>query len=349
MAPDVKLMGPMDNQRRKRRTGEGRKREQIRRAAYLCFRESGYHDTTVDAVCQRCAISKGSFYWHYNSKQDVFIDILETWAREVMDELYEQFEEAMSQDDAIGPLTGALEREIHRGRVLIPLWLEFSVHARRDKEIQEKLSKFYRRARTAISEILRPVLEKRFSEQELQSIAATIFGAYTGLMIQDLSDPERADAREVIRRFMGVVEWWLRMAQDGTPAAPPPRRTALTGDRLDADDLDDFLSAASDAAAARTRELRELLLRTTPEADERLIKGWRVIAFASPRGLVAYLKPRADDVLLGFYHGANLPDPQQLLQGSGKLRRHVALPAEGDLPSVALKDLIEAAVAFQRI
>lgn len=339
----------MDQQRRKRRTGEGKKREQIRRAAYLSFRESGYHDTTVDAICQSAEISKGSFYWHYASKQDVFMDILENWAREVMDELYEQFEEAMSEEDAIGPLTGALEREIHRGRALIPLWLEFSVQSRRDKDIQEKLSKFYRRARAAISEILRPVLERRFSEQEMQSIAATIFGAYTGLMIQDLSDPERADAREVVRRFMGVVEWWLRQVQAGAPEVRSARRAAHLGERQGDDELRGFFGSFDEGVTQRAMEVRDLILRTAPEADERLIKGWRVLGYASPRGLVVYLKPRSEDLLLGFYHGAHLPDPQGMLEGSGKLRRHAVIPLGGELDAPALKDLIEAAVAFQRI
>lgn len=335
----------------KRKSADSRKRDEIRRAAYLCFRDSGYHDTTVDSICQRSNISKGSFYWHYQSKQDVFIDILESWAREVMDELYEQFEEAMSQDDYLGPLTGALEREIHRGRALVPLWLEFTVHARRDKEIQEKLSKFYRRARAAITEILRPALEERFEEKEMQSIAATIFGAYTGLMIQDLSDPERADAREMVRRFMRVIEWWLRQVRDDAAPASPPSRPALhTNDqRLSPEELDDYLQGAPEPVAARLRELRDLVLRVAPEAAERLIVGWKVIAYEGSKGLFASLKVRPDGVLLGFYQGALLPDPGHLLRGAGKQHRNLPLSPNDPLDYVALKDLIEAAVTFQRI
>lgn len=335
-------------QKRKRRPRGSRKREQLRRAAYLCFRKSGYHDTTVDAICQVSETSKGSFYWHYQSKQDVFIDILETWAREVMDELYEQFEDAMEQEDYIGSLTWALEREIHRGRVIVPLWLEFGVHATRDPEIKDRLSKFYRRARSAITEILRPMLERRFSEQEMQSISATIFGAYTGLMIQDLSDPERADAREMVRRFMGVINWWLQHLNED-PQPPDKPRTASLGARITDQALLEYLSDFPEPVRRRTHEARDLLLRAAPEINERVISGWRVLAYGDRKGLIAYIQARADAVHFGFYQGAALPDPSLLLAGKGKQRRHVALPLTGSLPRTALKDLLEAAVTFQRL
>ena len=188
----------------KGRRGEER-RAQIRTAAYRRFRDTGYHDTTVDDVCDAAGISKGTFYWHYASKQEVFIDILDTWTREVMDELYEQFEAALNSPDYVQTVTDALKREIQRGRLIVPLWLEFTVQARREPEISKALSSFYRRARTAIHEMLRPLLAPRFGEEEIAAIAAVFFGAYTGLIVQDLSDPERGDAEEVVRAIVAVI------------------------------------------------------------------------------------------------------------------------------------------------
>ena len=46
---------------RKQKRKEGRKREQIRRAAYICFRNSGYHETTVDEICKECG--KEDYIW----------------------------------------------------------------------------------------------------------------------------------------------------------------------------------------------------------------------------------------------------------------------------------------------
>lgn len=41
------------------------------------------------------------------------------------------------------------------------------------------------------------------------------------------------------------------------------------------------------------------------------------------KGEICYIKPLKDSVNLGFFHGANLDDPKKLLQGTGKLLRHI--------------------------
>jgi AcrR family transcriptional regulator len=177
----------------------------LRHAAYQLFRDQGYDTTTVDDICAQADSSKGAFYWHYESKQDVFLDILEAWTREITDQILTQFQQAVRADDAVAATTQALERELRRGRVIVPLWLDFTVHARNDPKVREALQRFYRRARMAIAEILRPGLGGLVDEEALQSVAATVFGGYCGLMLQQMVDPEGADARRAVQQFMGVL------------------------------------------------------------------------------------------------------------------------------------------------
>jgi hypothetical protein len=57
----------------------------------------------------------------------------------------------------------------------------------------------------------------------------------------------------------------------------------------------------------------------------------------------AYVNVFKSHVNVGFFHGASLPDPAGLLQGSGKRMRHVKLIPETPADSAALTQLIEAA------
>jgi hypothetical protein len=50
-------------------------------------------------------------------------------------------------------------------------------------------------------------------------------------------------------------------------------------------------------------------------------------------------------VNVGFFHGAALPDPERLLQGTGKFMRHVKLRPGTATNAAALSRLIEAAYA----
>jgi hypothetical protein len=61
----------------------------------------------------------------------------------------------------------------------------------------------------------------------------------------------------------------------------------------------------------------------------------------------AYVNAFTSHVNIGFFHGASLPDPARLLQGSGKFMRHVKLRPSAPVNPIALRKLI--AVAFEDI
>ncbi len=184
------------------------KRDQIRQAAEHCFRDHGYHATSVDMICAAASVSKGSYYWHFSSKQEVFIEIIDAWTRDVSSQLYDQFEEAGRSDDYRARITLGLLRETRRSRALVPLWVEFTALAAREPEVKEAMSRFHKRIRLALTELLRPIFRDQLSEEELSAVAATSFGAYSGLIIQELCDPDDANAKSAMRRFMSALGAW---------------------------------------------------------------------------------------------------------------------------------------------
>ena len=62
----------------------------------------------------------------------------------------------------------------------------------------------------------------------------------------------------------------------------------------------------------------------------------------------SYLMPQKGYLNLGFYHGAALPDPDGLLEGSGKALRHVKLASLDEVGSLAVRRLIESAIDERR-
>lgn len=52
-------------------------RERLISAVGELFLESGYHGTTIDAICQRAGVRKGTFYHFFGSKEDLAIAALE--------------------------------------------------------------------------------------------------------------------------------------------------------------------------------------------------------------------------------------------------------------------------------
>ncbi len=52
-------------------------RAKIRDAAIKLFCTRGFSAASVDDICEEAGISKGAFYHHFESKQVIFLDLLE--------------------------------------------------------------------------------------------------------------------------------------------------------------------------------------------------------------------------------------------------------------------------------
>ena len=94
------------------------------------------------------------------------------------------------------------------------------------------------------------------------------------------------------------------------------------------------------------RAARELVVSVWPDAVERIIGNDRTFRYGTgPRmsDEVIYIAGFTSHANLGFYYGAQLPDPHRLLEGTGKRLRHVKLRSPGDLDRPGLRELVQAA------
>jgi hypothetical protein len=84
-------------------------------------------------------------------------------------------------------------------------------------------------------------------------------------------------------------------------------------------EVESLLADHPDAVAVVARLLRRTLLDGHPPLVERVRRGWHSINFHDPgAGFVCAVFPLADRVQLVFERGAQLPDPDGLLTGTGR-------------------------------
>ena len=65
---------------------------------------------------------------------------------------------------------------------------------------------------------------------------------------------------------------------------------------------------------------------------------------AGYKGLVCSLILSKAGVKLGLAHGASLDDPHKLLEGAGKVHKHIPLKSSADLKRAPVKALVKAAI-----
>lgn len=116
--------------------------------------------------------------------------------------------------------------------------------------------------------------------------------------------------------------------------------------------IDDVLGTIDPALRAVALALRELIISVDPDTHETPRPGDRVLSYGvGPRKMIdgyAYIAPQRDYVNLGFYRGATLPDPDGLLEGTGKGLRHVKVRALAEVARPGLRALVAAAVDSTR-
>ena len=92
---------------------------------------------------------------------------------------------------------------------------------------------------------------------------------------------------------------------------------------------------------------RSFLAQVLPGAAEMLDESAKLFGYGygpGYKGLVCTLLLSHTGVKLGIARGSELPDPRQLMQGSGKVHRHVQLRTTADLKQPGLRPLLKAAL-----
>ena len=107
--------------------------------------------------------------------------------------------------------------------------------------------------------------------------------------------------------------------------------------------IDAYLAGHTDWRGEKLTELRNLINNTAPELTE----GWKWdVPVWTAKTLVCAISSFKDHVKINFFKGASLPDPDTIFNSGldSKAHRSLNLAETDKVPTVALKNLIKAAV-----
>jgi hypothetical protein len=115
--------------------------------------------------------------------------------------------------------------------------------------------------------------------------------------------------------------------------------------------VDAFLSQYDEQVFSNALKLREVLFANLPDIIEQLDISAKMIAYCYGQKyseMICTIIPSKKGLKLGFYKGIDLPDPDNLLEGSGKISRYVEINSDKQIKSAALKKLIASALTAYR-
>jgi AcrR family transcriptional regulator len=192
------LTKPRPIRRVDRRTRGARAKGRDGRAALLeaaaeVFALRGYRDSSVDEIAERAGYSKGAVYWHFSSKDDLFLALLEERIDEPMREAIALLESAPPEQD-MAPEANRRFMEVLEGqRDLILLEHEYWTQAVRDPSVRARYTRRQAELRTAFGKAIAARVRHLGGppmESEPEHLAAAFMALSTGLAQQKLVDPD---------------------------------------------------------------------------------------------------------------------------------------------------------------
>jgi AcrR family transcriptional regulator len=128
-------------------------------AALAVFAERGYREASVDEVAERAGYSKGAFYWHFPSKDDLFYALLEERVLKPWEESIRVLESAPADQDMAPEATRLFGQLLRGEREFLLIQYEVWAQAVRDPKLRRRYTRRRRQLRVAMGRAVAARLE----------------------------------------------------------------------------------------------------------------------------------------------------------------------------------------------
>ncbi|GMV33536.1 MAG: hypothetical protein DCC59_16340 [Chloroflexi bacterium] len=173
-------------------------RSKIISSAIRLFSGRGFNAASVDDICAEAGISKGAFYHHFKSKQDLFLSLLDGWLKTI-DNAIEAAKDKPAPE-AFTQIAEAFPYIFKTAGEGLPMFLEFWLQASRDETVWQASVEPYRRYHKYFTALIKKgVDEGSFVAVNPELTARMIISTGMGLLLQSLMDPQGAKWEKVAR------------------------------------------------------------------------------------------------------------------------------------------------------
>ncbi len=185
--------------------------QNLLQAALVVFGRDGYERATVDEIVHVAGCSKGAFYNHFSSKEELFLLLLE---RRMGGNTERFMEVCQWEGDAPRWLRQVFET-IVRFSERDPNWralsVEFMAHGMRNGQIGQRIATMHQQARQLIAAPLRDSEEFRSGRMAVDpdTVAACMVALIDGFLIHASMEPNELPIRQLGQRLEPLLRAWF--------------------------------------------------------------------------------------------------------------------------------------------
>ena len=167
------------------------RRAQIIQAALACFSRKGYAKTTMDDIVAESGLSKGSLYWYFESKDDLFMSAITSVIADVGDSAFGAIDGQASPTERLRTLGMAMASFCKSTAGYLGLFAEFWAQTERRDEAVQLWAGMLTEYTEAISEIISDgVASGEFRSVDAVNLTWSMMAAYDGIAFYLMMIPE---------------------------------------------------------------------------------------------------------------------------------------------------------------
>lgn len=155
----------------------------ILRASAECFSKNGFNGTTMDQIAKKARVSKGALYWHFKSKEELFVKLKEQriiQAMETLEKLYTSlgtFDSKLAKGFELS-FSSLTPRQRKKARLNMEFWVAAPKISGLSKILNDQYNRLQALLQSTIEEaIVKGELRKEIDSKSLSAILiATLDG-----------------------------------------------------------------------------------------------------------------------------------------------------------------------------
>lgn len=160
------------------------RREEILNAVLRCFVRTGYNGTSMDDVVAESGLSKGTLYWHFKNKRELFMAAFDRIINRMIEPFMQLFEADLPVIERLELFEQSSNLMVNAERELATMPLSFLLEIWQDEEFMQHYLKVLDEFVRNIREMIQEGLEKgELRDVDIDGVTWGIMALYDGIFL----------------------------------------------------------------------------------------------------------------------------------------------------------------------
>ena len=170
------------------------------------FVKKGYAETRMEDIVKLSGLSKGAIYYHYNSKRDLFLSLIEHWENYSFPDIFNKDLEKNTSSEILRQIVKDIVNTFKTNKKVFLAELEFWSLANHDSEVRDKTKQLYVKLLKLFKNIIdNGIKNNEFKKIDLDIGSLSIMTSIQGIIWFSIFEESKLSAEEYLNEVMEFI------------------------------------------------------------------------------------------------------------------------------------------------